>query len=665
MTYNGKDFDVEAEMSFDPLTGKVRVVFQSLDPGSELPPDVLTGMLPPEDGTGRGKGYVAFRVRPKAALPSGTELRNVALIKFDVNDVIATNQIDPQNPAAGTSAAREALNTIDAGLPTSTVDALPAITNTTDFVVNWSGSDDPNGSGIGFFDIFVSIDAGPSTLWLPKTPLTSATYSGMFGHSYAFYSVATDNVGHQEPTPVTAQATTTLQQFSSVDVSLTSDHPAGSVYGQDVFFTAIVSAVPPAGTPTGTVQFQVDGNDLGTPLALVGGTASVDTSLLSAGNHAVTVIYVSDSGLFEDGVGGPLSQLVDPASLVITGDDQTKVYGAALLGLTASYSGFVNGDTTADLTASPVLSTTATAASHVLVSGYPITASGAAGDNYAITYVSGTLTVTPAALTITADYMSKVYGAALPTLTASYSGFVNGDADTSLTALPILSTTATTASHVADSPFSIVASGASSADYAISFINGVLTITPAPLTITADDKTKVYGDPLPALTASYAGFVNGDDQSTLTMLPTLATTATAAGHVMGSPYPITASGAVGDDYAISYVSGLLDVTAVSLTIAADNKSKVYGAALPMLTASFGGFVNGDTASSLTTQPTLSTSATAASHVAGSPYPIAVSGAVGNSDYLISYASGELDVTPAPLMIAADDKSKVYGCQFPR
>ena len=144
------------------------------------------------------------------------------------------------------------------------------------------------------------------------------------------------------------------------------------------------------------------------------------------------------------------------------------------------------------------------------------------------------------------------------------------------------------------------------------------------------------------------------------MLPTLATTATAAGHVMGSPYPITASGAVGDDYAISYVSGSLDITTAPLTITADNKSKVYGAALPMLTASFGGFVNGDTAAILTTQPTLSTTATAASHVAGSPYPIAVSGAVGNSDYLISYASGELDVTPAPLTIAAADKSKVYG-----
>ena len=46
--------------------------------------------------------------------------------------------------------------------------------------------------------------------------------------------------------------------------------------------------------------------------------------------------------------------------------------------------------------------------------------SGASDPDYNISYVNGTLTVTPVALTITADTQTKVYGAALPTLTASY-----------------------------------------------------------------------------------------------------------------------------------------------------------------------------------------------------------------------------------------------------
>ncbi len=139
------------------------------------------------------------------------------------------------------------------------------------------------------------------------------------------------------------------------------------------------------------------------------------------------------------------------------------------------------------------------------------------------------------------------------------------------------------------------------------------------MTITANNQTKVYGAALPTLTASYSGFVNGDTSASLTTQPTLTTTATAASHVAGSPYAITASGAVDPDYTISYVAGTLTVTPAPLTITADNQTKVYGAALPTLTASYTGFVNGDTPASLTTQPTLTTTATAASHVAGSPY----------------------------------------------
>ena len=137
---------------------------------------------------------------------------------------------------------------------------------------------------------------------------------------------------------------------------------------------------------------------------------------------------------------------------------------------------------------------------------------------------------------------------------------------------------------------------------------------PAPLTITADNQTKVYGAALPTLTASYTGFVNGDTSASLTTQPTLTTTATASSQCRGSPYAITASGAVDSDYSISYASGLLTVTPVALTITADNQTKVYGAALPTLTASYSGFVNGDTSASLHTQPTLSTTATATSHV---------------------------------------------------
>src|SRR5207244_8542991 len=156
------------------------------------------------------------------------------------------------------------------------------------------------------------------------------------------------------------------------------------------------------------------------------------------------------------------------------------------------------------LTTPVSLSTTATAAS--LVGKYDILASGAADLNYSITFVKGSLEVTPASLTITADDKTKVYGAALPALTASYSGFVNGDTSASLSTPVSLSTTATANSAVGK--YDILASGAADLNYSITFVKGSLEVTPATLTINADDKTKVYDAALPALTASYSGFVN-------------------------------------------------------------------------------------------------------------------------------------------------------------
>ena len=180
----------------------------------------------------------------------------------------------------------------------------------------------------------------------------------------------------------------------------------------------------------------------------------------------------------------PGTLTITPASLTITADDQSSVYGATLPALAASYAGFVNGDTPASLAALPTLTTLATAASGV--GSYTITAIGAADADYTINYVPGTLTITPAALTITADDQSSIYGSTLPALTASYVGFVNGDTPASLGALPTLTTLATAASGVGSC--TIAASGAADADYTINYVPGTLTIAPTPLTITANDQ---------------------------------------------------------------------------------------------------------------------------------------------------------------------------------
>ncbi len=179
--------------------------------------------------------------------------------------------------------------------------------------------------------------------------------------------------------------------------------------------------------------------------------------------------------------------------------------------------------------------------------------------------MAGSLNVTSAPLTITADNQTKVYGSALPTLTASYTGFVNGDTSASLTTPPTITTTATAASHVAGSPFDINASGAVNSDYTIHYAAGSLSVTPAPLTITANNQTKDYGAALPTLTASYTGLVNGDTPASLITPVSLSTTATAASE-MGT-YPINVSGGSSPDYSIVDVPGTLVVQAPASQVA--------------------------------------------------------------------------------------------------
>ncbi len=450
-----------------------------------------------------------------------------------------------------------------------------------------------------------------------------------------------------------------VRSGQTTSATVTGNYPSGSTYGQNVTYTTTVASA--GGTPTGSVQWIIDGQNAGSPVQLINGLATYSLTLRSAALHTVIANYTSDNGSWANSTSTGYTQVVSPAPLTITANNQTKAYGAALPSLTASYSGFVNGDTSASLSTQPTLSTTATAASSVSGGPYSITASGAVDPNYTISYVAGSLTVTPVALTITANNQTKAYGAALPTLTASYSGFVNGDTAASLTTPPTLSTTATAASSVSGGPYSITASGAVDSNYTISYVAGSLTVTPVALTITAGNKSKAYGAGLPTLTASFSGFVNGDTSASLTTPPTLSTTATPS-SIAGN-YPITASGAVDSNYTISYLAGSLTVTPVALAITANNQTKAYGAGLPTLTASYSGFVNGDTAASLTTQPTLSTTATAASSVSGGPYAITASGAV-DANYTISYVAGSLTVTPVALTITASNKSKAYGAALP-
>jgi RHS repeat-associated protein len=244
MTYGGLTFDVLIELAFDTTSGVVTATFQSIDPNTNLPPNVLIGFLPPEDGTGRGLGYFSYTVLPKAGLPTGTQIRNVATIIFDDNQPITTDQVDAHDASKGVDPAKQCLNTIDAVAPTSSVAALPA-SSPARFTVTWAGQDDSGGSGIDSFFVFVSDNGGDFSLWQDNVTETSAVYVGVEGHTYRFYSVANDNIGSAESAPANADAITTVKTTtisigidagpdqSAAEGGLVSLHAASITYSGD------------------------------------------------------------------------------------------------------------------------------------------------------------------------------------------------------------------------------------------------------------------------------------------------------------------------------------------------------------------------------------------------------------------------------------------------
>jgi hypothetical protein len=97
----------------------------------------------------------------------------------------------------------------DETAPASAVVQLP-LESAALFPVTWAGQDNPGGSGISFYDIYVSVDNGPFQLWISETIDRSSVYQGAFGRSYGFYSVATDQAGNREAIPASPDARTTV-----------------------------------------------------------------------------------------------------------------------------------------------------------------------------------------------------------------------------------------------------------------------------------------------------------------------------------------------------------------------------------------------------------------------------------------------------------------------
>ena len=343
-----------------------------------------------------------------------------------------------------------------------------------------------------------------------------------------------------------------------------------------------------------------------------------------------------------------LSGDITAAPLTVTAIDQTKVYGATDLALTYAITGFVNGDTEANLeTGVSILRVTGEN-----VGKYTIIPSGASSSNYTINFVTGNFNITAAPLTVIAIDQTKVYGATDPALTYAINGFVNGDTEASLEMG--VSISRATGENVGK--YTITPSGAAKSNYTINFVTADFSITAASLTVIANDQTKVYGSTDPTFTYSITGFVNEDTEANL---ETGVSIVRVDGENVGK-YSITPSGAAKSNYTVNFVTGDFNITSAPLSVTGIDQTKVYGATDPALTYAITGFVNGDTEANLETGVSVSR---AVGENVGT-YTITPS-AASSSNYTVSFETSEFGITPAGLTVATiADQTKVYGATDP-
>lgn len=289
------------------------------------------------------------------------------------------------------------------------------------------------------------------------------------------------------------------------------------------------------------------------------------TKTSAVGTYPITVNRGTIEGDYE-ATDGTLT--ITKAPLTIAAGTYSKKQGEAMPEFTLTYTGFKNEETKDVLTKQPVVSCDATAES--APGEYPITVSGAEAGNYEISYTAGKLIVTEADLvTVTAKSYTRKYGEDNPVFEFTSEG-------AALEGTPEISCEATPTSPVGTYP--IVIKKGSITNYNVSYVDGVLTIEKAPLTITAKSYTITQGDNLPVFEAEYDGFVDGETSAVLTKLPVFNTIATSESEP--NTYEITVSGAEAQNYEITYVKGTLTIEAkasgISLVSAdEDSKDKWY------------------------------------------------------------------------------------------
>ena len=281
----------------------------------------------------------------------------------------------------------------------------------------------------------------------------------------------------------------------------------------------------------------------------------------NTGSYSSLSINVLKSG-FEVAEAGNITGFltIGKAHLMVTADNQSRLYGASNPAFTETISGFVNGETNAVVSGTATGSSSATTATGVGTAVIIGSAAGLSASNYDFTAADGVLTIGKAHLTVTADNQSRLYGASNPAFTETISGFVNGETNAVVSGTATGSSSATTATGVGTAVIIGSAAGLSASNYDFTAADGVLTIGKAHLTVTADNQSRIYGTSNPTFTETITGFVNGETVKVLSGKATGSSAATATTDIGIVVITGSTAGLRASNYDFTAANGVLTIT---------------------------------------------------------------------------------------------------------
>ena len=347
----------------------------------------------------------------------------------------------------------------------------------------------------------------------------------------------------------------------------------------------------------------------------------------------------------------PGTLTINPRLLTIRADSYQIDYLDSLPSFTATFDGLASFHTASDFS-SPIMTPPTVGG----IGNYQIGVSGVSHSNYQIQFVPGTLKVRPRHITATVHDTSRMYGQQNPGFSLSFANLNGHHSNVVGTSGLQFSTLATQYSDVGT--YDISASGIHNPNFEISYQSGRLSVVPANLTIQANNLNRIYGDENPELTYQYSGLVGTDTLFDVVSDFSINTDADLLSNV--GNYAIQLQGSSSGNYSLNLINGHLQVTHAPISLLSImDASRLYGDSDPTFALQVEGLKNGEQLDDAL-KYYFTTTANERSWVGVYDINVFI---VDNGNYMIAPGAkqkGRLTITPRPLVISADNLTRLYG-----